>query len=549
MICTARSARNISDGRRAEGERVAGNTAIGIDLGTSTSCVGIIKDGSPTLLPNETGALIHASVVSFLDDGSVLVGNPAKQRLVTHPTTTIKSAKRLIGRFFFSEEVKKAREVSAYQIEEGLEHSVHIRVGERRFSIIEISAMILREMKRIAELNLGHEVQDAVVTVPAYFNDKQRQATRDAGRIAGLNVLRIINEPTAAALAYGFGKGLEQRVAVYDLGGGTFDISVLEIGRDVFEVLSTAGDTFLGGDDFDARIFTHLADSFAAEHGVDLRDDANAVAALRALAEWGKMQLSMLPAVDFAMPNIFTDAQNKVYGLKGRIDQQTFQRLTMDLLQRSFQVCDEAMRAASMATDMLDGVILVGGPTRLPLLQNAVSHYFGKQAFAKIHPEQVVAMGAALQAFNLVNPGQESMLLDVTPLTLKLEIAGGLTAPIIDKNTPVPIEKTRVFTTTQDDQERVKIRVLQGEAKYAEECTLLGEFEFSGFKKALRGDVSIEVTFEIDANGIVNVSARDPDTGKTATQVIHLSGGMSEEQINDSQSLARDTLITSVPQG
>jgi molecular chaperone DnaK len=523
-----------------------GEVAIGIDLGTSTSCVGVMAGDQPRLLPNEAGAVVHASVVSFLEDGTVLVGNAAKQRLVTHPETTVASAKRLIGRYFFSEEVRKAREAVAYDIVEGLDHSVFIEMDGRRFSIPEISALVLREMKRIAELHTQREVTSAAVTVPAYFNDNQRQATRDAGRIAGLNVLRIINEPTAAALSYGFGRGLNQRVAVYDLGGGTFDISILEIGNDVFEVLSTAGDTYLGGDDIDMRIVDYLARGFEAQHGIDLKGHKPAYAALRALAEWGKQQLTVKPAIDLQMPNIFVDADRRRFDLSAKLDQGSLKNLTMDLIQRTFQVCDDALRSAELSADDLDGVILVGGPTRLPLIQQSVQHYFGKEIFSQINPEQVVAMGAALQANNLTNPGEHSMLLDVTPLTLKIEIAGGLTAPIIEKNTPVPIERTRVFTTVEDYQAKVKIRVMQGESKRADGCTLLGEFEFSGFRRGLHGDVAIEVTFEIDANGIVNVSARDPETGKTASQVIRLSGGLTDEQIEESRDGARDTQVTSV---
>ncbi len=518
--------------------------AVGIDLGTTTSCVAAVLDGEPRLLPNEKGNLVHASVVSFLENGNVVVGNAAKARLVTHPAETVKSAKRLMGRFYFAEEVKRAKEVSAYTIEEGLDQSVFIRVGDKRYSVPEISALVLREMKRIAELTIKAPVEDAVITVPAYFNDKQRQATRDAGQIAGLNVLRIINEPTAAALAYGFGKGLNQRVAVYDLGGGTFDVSILEIGKDVFEVLGTAGDTFLGGDDFDNRIVEVFVEQFKAQHQLDPREHLRAFATLRALAEWTKVQLSQKSSVEINLPSVLQVEGGKVLGFRSSFTEAEFQKLTLDLLQRTFVVCDEAVRSAAIAASALDGVILVGGPSRLPLIQRAVSQYFGKPPFAKLNPEHVVAMGAALQAHALSNPGVETMLLDVTPLTLKIEIAAGLTAPIIDKNTPVPIERTRVFTTTQDFQEKVKIRVLQGEERMAADCTLLGEFEFSGFKKARRGDVSIEVTFEIDANGIVNVSARDPATGKTATQVIHLSGGLTDAQLAESRSRSDTTQIS-----
>jgi len=508
-------------------------TAIGIDLGTSNSCVAIARRGRVEVLANRYGEPISASVVHFGDDGVSLVGNQAKALAIQNPEHTISAAKRLMGRYFFSEEVKKAKAVCSYRIVEGPNHSVRVKVREQALAVPEISALVLREMKEIAEARLGQPVSQAVITVPAYFNDNQRQATRDAGRIAGLEVLRLLNEPTAAALAYGFGKGLAQRVAVYDLGGGTFDISVLEIGSDVFEVLSTCGDTYLGGEDFDDRVIDLLAEEFQARHQINLRKDRYALEKLKAAAESAKKALSIDDETRIQIEDVAKTPEGAALSLDHTLTRVEFAALVSDLIQRTFKVCDEALQQANLTVRDLDGVILVGGPTRLPLVREAVEQYFQREPKTDVDPDQVVAMGAAIHAAALVGEEQESRLLDVTPLSLRIGVAGGLAETIIERNTPVPIEQTSVFTTFKDFQQSVRIRVYQGESRRAEENELLGEFEFSGFKNARRGEVRIEVTFEIDTDGIVKVTARDPDTAQVASTQIHLSAGLSEQEIRD----------------
>jgi len=510
--------------------------AVGIDLGTSYSCVAAVLEGAPRVLPNEWGERTHASVVSFLEDGSVLVGNNAKKNIITNAENTVYSAKRLIGRFYFSDEVKKAQAVMPYRIVEGANNSVRIQVREKVMAVPEISALVLKEMKAIAETALGHAVRKAVVTCPAYFNDNQRQATKDAGRIAGLEVLRIINEPTAAALAYGFGKDINQKIVVYDLGGGTFDISILEIGKDVFEVLSTAGDTYLGGDDFDDRIMAWLADDFLKAHGLDLRQNKFCLQMLKEAGERAKIEVGRDGVAEILVPSICQSPEGQVLDLKARLLADQFNRMVMDLVQRTFKVCDEALQSAKMTAGDIDAVILVGGPTRLPIIRQSVRHYFQREPLAGVDPDEVVALGAALQGGALLDAGaaeagQASYLLDVTPLSLRVATVGGYTEKIIAKNTPIPIEKGKTFTTSRDGQDRVRIRVVQGESNRVEECEMLGEFEFSGFRVAKRGDVQIEVTFEIDSNGIVNVSAADLETGKKATTTISLSSGLTEGDI------------------
>jgi len=510
--------------------------AVGIDLGTSYSAVATIQGGKPEVLPNEWGERTHASVVSFLDDGTVLVGNSAKRNIITNAENTVYSAKRLIGRFYFSDEVKKAQAVMPYRIVEGPNNSVRVQVGQRIFAIPEISALVLKEMKAVAETALGREVRRAVVTCPAYFNDNQRQATKDAGRIAGLEVLRIINEPTAAALAYGFGKDINQRICVYDLGGGTFDVSILEIGRDVFEVMATAGDTYLGGDDFDDRIMGWLADDFLSKHGLDLRQNKFCLQMLKEAGEKAKIDVGRDGQASIHVPGICQTPEGEVLDLTQSLGMDQFNRMVMDLVQRTFKVCDEALQSARMTAGDIDAVILVGGPTRLPIIRQSVRHYFQKEPMTGIDPDEVVALGASIQASALLNrdaavSGQASYLLDVTPLTLRVGTVGGWAEPIINKNTPIPIEKSKAFTTSRDGQDRVRIRVYQGESKRAEECEFLGEFEFTGFKIGYRGEVQIQVTFEIDSNGIVNVSAADTETGQKASTTINLSSGLSEQDI------------------
>jgi molecular chaperone DnaK len=475
-----------------------------------------------------------ASVVAFGEDGTISVGNAAKANIIHCPKRTVHSSKRLIGRYFFSEEVKKAKAICSYEIVDAKNHSLRIRIGEEVFSLPEIAAMILSEMKSIAEARLGQPVTKAVITVPAYFNDNQRQATKDAGRIAGLEVLRILNEPTAAALAYGFGKGLSQRVAVWDLGGGTFDISVLEIGNDVFEVLSTVGDTFLGGEDFDDRLIDLLADEFTARTGINLRSDPYALEKLKVAAEGAKKGLSIESEVEIRIPDVITTEDGTSHSIERALSGDEYAVLVNDLIQRTFKVCDEAMQQAGIVTRDLDGVILVGGPTRLPAIRATVSEYFQQEPNDGVDPDQVVAMGAAIHAASLVGPvDQKAYLLDVTPLSLRIGIVGGFAETVIERNTPVPIEQTRTFTTSTDNQESVEIRIYQGESQEAAANELLGQFSFVDFAKGVRGEVQIDVTFEINTDGIVNVTAMDRATGQAASTRISLSSGLSESEIEE----------------
>jgi molecular chaperone DnaK len=507
--------------------------AVGIDLGTSNSCVAVARGGRVEVLPNSYGEYVTASVVHFAKDGAVLVGNAARAALIHDPHNTVASSKRLIGRYSFSEEVKKARAVYSYEIVDGPGHSVRIKIRDELFSLPEIAAMVLKEMKLVAEARIGKPVTQAVITVPAYFNDNQRQATKDAGRIAGLEVLRLLNEPTAAALAYGFGRGLTQRVAVYDLGGGTFDISILEIGQDVFEVLATCGDTYLGGDDFDDRVIDLLADEFVAKHGVNVRKDPYALEKLKFAAENAKRALSVEDEAEIRIPEIAKGPNGESLTLEHKLTSKEFGALVGDLVQRTFKVCDEALQQAGLVPRDLEGVILVGGPTRLPLIREAVTHYFGQTPKTDVDPDQVVAMGAAIHASTLVEgTAQDAFLLDVTPLSLRIGVAGGLAEPVIERNTPVPIEQTRTFTTYQDFQESVKIQVFQGESRKSGENELLGQFEFSGFKKLARGQVKIDVTFSINSDGIVNVTASDRDSGRKASTTITLSSGLSAQELD-----------------
>jgi molecular chaperone DnaK len=508
--------------------------AVGIDLGTSNSCVAVARGGRVEVLPNSYGEHVTASVVHFAKDGAVLVGNAARAALIHDPHNTVASSKRLIGRYSFSEEVKKARAVYSYEIVDGPGHSVRIKIRDELFSLPEIAAMVLKEMKLVAEARIGKPVTQAVITVPAYFNDNQRQATKDAGRIAGLEVLRLLNEPTAAALSYGFGRGLTQRVAVYDLGGGTFDISILEIGQDVFEVLATCGDTYLGGDDFDDRVIDLLADEFVAKHGVNVRKDPYALEKLKFAAENAKRALSVEDEAEIRIPEIAKGPNGESLTLEHKLTSKEFGALVGDLVQRTFKVCDEALQQAGLVPRDLEGVILVGGPTRLPLIREAVTHYFGQTPRTDVDPDQVVAMGAAIHASTLVEgTATDAFLLDVTPLSLRIGVAGGLAEPVIERNTPVPIEQTRTFTTYQDLQESVKIKVYQGESRKADENELLGQFEFGGFKKLPRGQVKIDVTFSINSDGIVNVTASDRDSGRKASTTITLSSGLSTQELDE----------------
>ncbi len=519
--------------------------AMGIDLGTSNSCVAIVEDGVPKVIANEWGERTHASVISFLDDGGVLVGNDAKKQIITNPRNTVSSAKRLIGRYFFSEEVKKARDVASYEIVEGPNQGVRLKVRGKDYAVPEISAMVLKEMRAVVEAHVGHEVTQAVITVPAFFNDNQRQETKNAGRIAGLDVLRILNEPTAAALAYGFGQNINQRVVIYDLGGGTFDISILQIGEDIFEVLATNGDTYLGGDDFDDRIAQWLLSTFTQQHAVDLRKDRHALAKIKEAAERAKIELGERDKVRIHIPLLFTDKEGFSHDLDVQLTRAEFNKMVMDLVQRTFKVCDEALQQARMTPAEVDGVILVGGPTRLPIIRNSVRHYFQREPNIDVDPDLVVALGAAIQADALLDASTATFLLDVTPQTLRLGTVGDFTEVVIDRNTSIPIDRTRTFVTARDNQDKVKIRIYQGESRKASECQMLGEFEFGGLRQASRGEVKVEVTFEIDTDGIVNVSARDTETGQKASAAITLSGGLSEEDIVAAQSRTTEADVRS----
>ncbi len=508
------------------------DVTIGIDLGTSNSCVCAVLDGKPTVLANRTGEQVIASVVAFRENGGIEVGNAAKAGIILDPKHTVSSAKRLIGRYFFSEEVRKARAVCRYEIVPGENHGVRIKIRDEEFSLPEIAAFVLKEMKEIAEFALGQPVSGAVITVPAFFNDNQRQATKDAGRIAGLEVLRILNEPTAAALAYGYGRDLRQKVAIYDLGGGTFDVSVLEIGEDVFEVLATCGDTYLGGDDFDDRVIDLLADKVQSEHSVNVRSDPYAFAKLRMAAEGAKITLSTAELAEISIPELIEHEGQKI-SLSYSLTAKEFDKLTRDLILRTFKVCDEALQQSGLTVRDLNGVILVGGPTRLPSIRKSVKDYFQREPEIDINPDEIVAIGAAIHAASLASSETGSYLLDVTPLTLRLGIAGGLSETIIERNSPVPIDHTRVFTTVSDNQDTIAVRIYQGEARQAEGNTLLGEFEFSGFEPGPRGQVKIEVAFSISTEGIVTVQARDPKTGAEASTTVSMSSGLSEEQIQE----------------
>ncbi len=507
---------------------------LGIDLGTSNSCVAVMMDGVVKVIPDKNGHRIQPSVVHFAEDGSVKIGREAKRMVVLDPENTVYSAKRLIGRKYFSAEVKKAKAICPYEIVEGPDNSVMISIRGKQYTLQEISALIIKKMKQIAEEFLGEEVGKAVITVPAYFNDNQRSATRDAGRIAGLDVIRVINEPTAAALAYGYGKHLSQKVAIYDLGGGTFDISLLELGEDVYEVIATSGDTYLGGDDFDDRIIDYCAERFLEQYKIDLRRNKITLQQLKEAAETAKIKLTSEEQVEINIPAI-AEIDGKPVDLKIPLDRKTFSAMVMDLIQRTFKVTDEAMQMARLNTRNLDGVILVGGPTRIPIVRDSIKHYFQKEPQVGIDPDEVVAVGAAIQGDALINmQGEEEMvLLDLTPLSLGIEIATGRFERIIEINTPVPTENTRIFTTYKDNQDTVRIKVYQGESMIAQENELLGEFTLSGFRVAPRGEVKIAVTFEIDTNGILNVHARDVETNAEQSIRVAASGRLSEEKIDE----------------
>lgn len=503
---------------------------IGIDLGTTNSCVAIMEGGEPKVIANVEGNRTTPSVVAFTDNEERLVGQVAKRQAVTNPTRTLYAIKRLIGRKFLDGEVKRSIEVSPFKIVEGTNGSVSVDVNDKVYRPAEISAMILTKMKQTAEEYLGEEVTDAVVTVPAYFNDSQRQATKDAGKISGLNVLRIINEPTAASLAYGLDKKGEEKIAVFDLGGGTFDVSILEIGDGVFEVKSTHGDTFLGGEDFDMRIVNWLADEFKREQGIDLRSDKMALQRLKEEAEKAKMELSTTKETDINLPFITADASGPKH-LNLKLSRAKLENLVDDLIERTVGPCMTAIKDAGLSASDIDEVILVGGMTRMPKVQEKVKEIFGKEPHRGVNPDEVVAIGAAIQGGVLQGDVKDVLLLDVTPLSLGIETLGGVTTKLIEKNTTVPTKKSQIFSTAADNQPAVSIHVLQGEREMAPDNKTIGRFELSDIPPAPRGVPQIEVTFDLDANGILSVSAKDLGTGKEQSIKITASSGLTKEEI------------------
>ena len=517
---------------------------IGIDLGTFNSCVAVVEGGTPIVIANRGGYKTTPSMVAITEAGKRLVGHIAKRQAVTNAENTVYACKRLIGRKYDSTQVQNSLVSAAYRIVEGPHNDPRIQLRGKVYSVPEVSAMILQEMKMIAEDYLGQEVVKSVITVPAYFNDGQRQATKDAGAISGLDVIRIINEPTAAALAYGFGKNIDRTIAVYDLGGGTFDISVMEISSaGVFKVISTAGDTFLGGEDFDQRIIDWLVDDFQSENEIDLRNDRMALQRLKDAAEKGKCELSSVVETEVNLPFIISSARNEALHLQKLLTRGQLEELTSDLVQRTVQICEMTLEEAGLDKEDVEDVVLVGGMTRMPRVQAAVAEFFEREPCKGVHPDEVVALGAAIQGAALVDESHDMVLLDVTPHTLGIMVVGGYFEELIPQNSTVPIQRSKIFTTVRENQTAVKILVMQGESRRADENELLGEFILTGLRRASAGQVEVEVTFEINADGIVSVHAKDMETGKEQSITVTSTSGLTQDELDDMMTDARDYAV------